>query len=61
MINKIETGKLPIYSWADYIEAGAMKQATNLALHPFAFDHIAIMPDCLTEDTEILTPHGFKR
>jgi tRNA-splicing ligase RtcB len=41
-----ETGKLPIYSWASYIEDGAEAQAMNLALHPFTVNHVALMPDC---------------
>lgn len=60
-MQKIDTGKLPIYSWADFIEEGAMRQAMNLALHPYTFDHIAIMPDCVTNNTEILTNSGFKK
>ena len=38
--------KLPIKMWIDDIEEGAMKQAANLSRLPFAFKHIAIMPDC---------------
>jgi len=36
---------LPIKLWLDDIEEGALKQAQNLAELPFAFKHIAIMPD----------------
>lgn len=36
---------LPIKLWLDDIEDGAMEQAKNLAELPFAFRHIAIMPD----------------
>ncbi|MDP4267458.1 MAG: RtcB family protein [Bacteroidota bacterium] len=42
----ITTEKLPIKMWLDDIEEGAMQQARNLANLPFAFRHIAIMPDC---------------
>jgi len=35
----------PIKLWLDEIEAEAMAQARNLANLPFAFKHIAIMPD----------------
>jgi len=38
--------KLPIKMWLDNIEEGAMNQARNLANLPFAFKHIALMPDC---------------
>ncbi len=41
----IEEGKLPIKSWADTVEAGALQQAINLANLPFAYRHIALMPD----------------
>lgn len=38
--------RLPIKSWCDNIESQAMQQAINLAGLPFAFRHIALMPDC---------------
>ena len=41
----ITTEKIPIKIWADEIENGALEQAKNLANLPFAFKHIAIMPD----------------
>lgn len=41
----ISTEKLPIKLWLDDIEDGAMAQVKNLANLPFAFKHIAIMPD----------------
>ena len=41
----ISTEKIPIKLWIDDIEDGALKQAKNLANLPFAFKHIAIMPD----------------
>lgn len=43
-MQEIETGKLPIWAWSE-MEAGARAQAFHLALHPFTFHHIAIMPD----------------
>ena len=48
----IETEKLPIKLWLDedQMEEGAMQQARNIANLPFAFKHIAIMPD---------THHGY--
>lgn len=41
----IETEKLPIRMWLEEIEDGAMEQIKHLADLPFAFSHIAIMPD----------------
>ncbi len=41
----IKTEKLPIKLWTNKIEEGALRQAKNLANHPCAFKHIAIMPD----------------
>jgi tRNA-splicing ligase RtcB len=41
----IETEKIPIKMWLETIEDGAMEQIKHLANLPFAFRHIAIMPD----------------
>jgi tRNA-splicing ligase RtcB len=41
----ITTEKIPIMLWLEDIEQGAMNQARNMANLPFAFKHIAIMPD----------------
>jgi tRNA-splicing ligase RtcB len=41
----INTEKIPIKLWLDDIEEGALEQAKNLTNLPFAFKHIAIMPD----------------
>lgn len=41
----ILTEPIPIKMWLDDIEIGAEAQARNLAKLPFAFKHIAIMPD----------------
>lgn len=41
----ITTEKLPIKMWLDYLEDGAELQTKNLANIPFAYHHIAIMPD----------------
>jgi tRNA-splicing ligase RtcB len=48
MIMKVEAHKnmLPIKMWCDDIESSAMQQAYNMAQLPFAFHHIALMPDC---------------
>lgn len=37
--------KLPILSWADYIEDGALEQAVNLSNHPCVVDHVVLCPD----------------
>ena len=41
----ISSERVPIKMWLDRIEGGAMEQALHLANLPFAFKHIAIMPD----------------
>lgn len=38
--------RIPIKSWCEPIEDGAMEQAANLANHPCMFKHVALMPDC---------------
>jgi tRNA-splicing ligase RtcB len=38
-------GRIPIKMWADRIDNNALEQAYNLASLPFAFHHIALMPD----------------
>lgn len=41
----ILTEKIPIKLWLSELEEGALEQAKNIANLPFAFHHIAIMPD----------------
>ena len=41
----LSTENIPIKLWLEDIELGALKQAKNLANLPFAFKHIAVMPD----------------
>lgn len=41
----IKTERIPIYLWTESIEKQAMTQIKNIANHPLAFKHIAIMPD----------------
>lgn len=48
MAKVIPGGKIPILLWLDDLEDEALQQARNLAQLPFAFHHIAIMPDCHT-------------
>jgi tRNA-splicing ligase RtcB (3'-phosphate/5'-hydroxy nucleic acid ligase) len=38
--------RVPIKSWCDPLEDGALKQAENLTKLPFVFRHVALMPDC---------------
>lgn len=40
-----ENSSLPIKSWCNEPEEGALEQAVNLSNLPFAFKHIALMPD----------------
>jgi tRNA-splicing ligase RtcB (3'-phosphate/5'-hydroxy nucleic acid ligase) len=45
-VNKVITSeRIPVKLWLGDIEDGAMVQAVNLARLPFAFHHVAIMPD----------------
>lgn len=41
----IDTERIPIKLWLDNVEEGAMQQARNMANLPFAFRHVALMPD----------------
>jgi len=41
-----ESNRLPIKIWCGEVESNAMQQAINLSQLPFAFKHIALMPDC---------------
>ncbi len=45
MKKEITSEKIPIKLWLDDIEESALQQAKNLANLPFAFHHIAVMPD----------------
>ena len=43
---KFEGGySVPVKSWCENCEEGAVKQAANLAKHPVVFHHVALMPD----------------
>ena len=43
---KMEDGWLmPVKSWCESCEDGAVNQAANLAQHPALFHHVALMPD----------------
>lgn len=41
-----DLGKIPVKSWCNQIESGALRQIQNLSNHPCVVKHIAIMPDC---------------
>lgn len=41
----IRSERIPIKMWLDHMDEEALQQAKNLANLPFAFHHIAIMPD----------------
>ncbi len=43
---KTDLGALPVKSWCERVEKGALAQAANLANHPKLFRHVALMPDC---------------
>lgn len=42
----LKNQKIPIKSWASIVDDNTLDQAINLANLPFAFHHIALMPDC---------------
>lgn len=39
---------IPIKMWTSDVEKGALEQLNNLSNLPFAYKHIAVMPDCHT-------------
>ena len=41
----IDTERIPIKLWLDEVDDQTLYQAKNLANLPFAFKHIALMPD----------------
>lgn len=45
MIKVIDSENIPIKLWLNDIEQGALNQVKNVANLPFAFKHIAVMPD----------------
>ena len=45
IIYEKEEQRIPIKSWVTDLEDGALEQAKNLSNLPFAFKHIALMPD----------------
>lgn len=47
IINEIKTNNIPIKLWTDVtaVEQEALKQLENIALLPWVFKHVAVMPD----------------
>jgi len=43
---KDKSMQIPVKSWCEHIEDGALKQAVNLTKHPVITKHVALMPDC---------------
>jgi tRNA-splicing ligase RtcB len=44
-VKTIMTERIPIFVWGDAVDEGTLAQARNLANLPFAFHHVALMPD----------------
>lgn len=44
-MREIPTDGVPIYAWGPLPDEATMAQARHLALLPFAFSHVALMPD----------------
>jgi tRNA-splicing ligase RtcB len=44
-MNVVRIGKIDAFMWLDDIEDGAMTQISNLSNCPYAYHHIAVMPD----------------
>jgi len=45
-IKQEKSFNVPIKSWCNTLEQGALDQAINLAKHPKIYNHVALMPDC---------------
>ncbi len=68
MRQTLTTESIPVKLWLDDIDEGALQQARNLANLPFAFHHIAIMPDAhfgygmpiggILATEEVVVPNG---
>jgi tRNA-splicing ligase RtcB len=44
-VRAIETEPIPILVWGDSVDDATLEQSRHLANLPFAFDHVALMPD----------------
>ena len=40
-----EGQRVPIKSWCEDVEEGALRQAIDLSMHPVIFKHVALMAD----------------
>jgi len=60
--NVYQGSSVPIKAWTKgvQVESEALTQLKNVASLPFIHKHIAVMPDCLSSDTEALTPSGWR-
>jgi tRNA-splicing ligase RtcB len=45
-VKEQENKALPIKSWCEEVEPGALEQAQALSRHPVIVRHVALMPDC---------------
>lgn len=64
----IDTERIPVKLWLEELEENALQQAKNAANLPFAFKHIAIMPDahagygvpigCVLATEEVVVPNA---
>jgi tRNA-splicing ligase RtcB (3'-phosphate/5'-hydroxy nucleic acid ligase) len=45
MYDTVKSEKIPIKIWAEAVDPQAMQQIKNIANLPFAFHHVAVMPD----------------
>lgn len=59
---EIESPGVPIKAWVEGVpvEDEAKKQLQSVAKLPVVWPHLAVMPDCLDEDTEVLQPSGWR-
>ncbi len=44
-VKKEENYRVPVKSWCNDMDEGALHQAEDLAMHPKVYSHVAIMPD----------------
>ena len=45
MIQEVTDGRVPVKMWLEDLDERAWREVRNLANFPFAYHHIAIMPD----------------
>ena len=44
-MHTISTERVPIFVWGESADDATLQQTRNLASLPFAFHHVALMPD----------------